>query len=346
MPADETQLLYSICLHGRAELGLAPDEYAALTMALLRLLAFKAPAEKKTPAIAEARAAAPLAPPAPAVAPRPAEPPVALVAPPSALVAASAPAPVPAAAPIAAVVRAPAPVPAAPVPAAPVAAARARIQPAPAQRQPLAEAVVFDNDAIGMDSVEFAPLEVPPWESLPSDSAGPVARAPIQRLAPVESSPEPEPEPEPEPLVVARPAWTPSEPSGEPVATTPEGDRWYAAVQQLIASEAISALVRELALQSQLMRCEGDHWTLCVQRQSLNQATARERLRAALAEAGLAQQLSVEIGAVSDTPARRNAAAAQQRQRLAEEIVMNDPLVQTLMREHGARIVPGSIKPA
>ena len=43
MPADETQLLYSMCLHGRAELGLAPDEYAALTMVLLRLLAFKAP---------------------------------------------------------------------------------------------------------------------------------------------------------------------------------------------------------------------------------------------------------------------------------------------------------------
>ena len=35
MPADETQLLYSLCLHGRAELGLAPDEYAALTMVLL-----------------------------------------------------------------------------------------------------------------------------------------------------------------------------------------------------------------------------------------------------------------------------------------------------------------------
>ncbi len=51
MPADESQLLYSICLHGRADLGLAPDEYAALTMVLLRLLAFKpakAEAEKKT----------------------------------------------------------------------------------------------------------------------------------------------------------------------------------------------------------------------------------------------------------------------------------------------------------
>lgn len=41
LPADETQLLYSLCLHGRAELGLAPDEYAALTMVLLRLLPFK-----------------------------------------------------------------------------------------------------------------------------------------------------------------------------------------------------------------------------------------------------------------------------------------------------------------
>ena len=41
MAADETQLLYSMCLHGRGELGLAPDEYAALTMVLLRLLAFK-----------------------------------------------------------------------------------------------------------------------------------------------------------------------------------------------------------------------------------------------------------------------------------------------------------------
>ena len=48
MPPDETQLLYSLCLHGRGELGLAPDEYAALTMVLLRLLAFKPTTEKKT----------------------------------------------------------------------------------------------------------------------------------------------------------------------------------------------------------------------------------------------------------------------------------------------------------
>jgi DNA polymerase-3 subunit gamma/tau len=41
LAADETQLLYSIALHGRAELGLAPDEYSGLVMVLLRMLAFK-----------------------------------------------------------------------------------------------------------------------------------------------------------------------------------------------------------------------------------------------------------------------------------------------------------------
>ena len=71
LPADETQLLYSLCLHGRGELGLAPDEYAALTMVLLRLMAFKpaaaasAATEKKTLKSAEA----PVAPAAPV--PRP-----------------------------------------------------------------------------------------------------------------------------------------------------------------------------------------------------------------------------------------------------------------------------------
>jgi DNA polymerase III subunit gamma/tau len=45
LPADETQLLYSVALHGREELALAPDEYAGLVMVLLRVLAFRSPAE-------------------------------------------------------------------------------------------------------------------------------------------------------------------------------------------------------------------------------------------------------------------------------------------------------------
>jgi DNA polymerase III subunit gamma/tau len=46
VPADETQLLYSIVLAGRAELELAPDEYSGLVMVLLRMLAF-APADER-----------------------------------------------------------------------------------------------------------------------------------------------------------------------------------------------------------------------------------------------------------------------------------------------------------
>ena len=38
---DETQLFYSLCLQARAEMAWAPDEYGALLMTLLRMLAFK-----------------------------------------------------------------------------------------------------------------------------------------------------------------------------------------------------------------------------------------------------------------------------------------------------------------
>ena len=41
MSPEEVQLYYQIALHGRNDLGLAPDEYAGFTMALLRMLAFK-----------------------------------------------------------------------------------------------------------------------------------------------------------------------------------------------------------------------------------------------------------------------------------------------------------------
>ena len=84
---------------------------------------------------------------------------------------------------------------------------------------------------------------------------------------------------------------------------------------------------------------------LRVERESLNQPTSRERLQTALETAGHRVSLSVEVGAVTDSPARRIAAAAAAKQRAAEEIIHGDPFVQAMMREFGARIVPGSIKP-
>ena len=72
---DETQLLYSMVLHGRGELSLMSDEYGALTMVLLRFLAFPpaggprpvggAAAAAEGGAPAPAQRAAPLRAPAP-----------------------------------------------------------------------------------------------------------------------------------------------------------------------------------------------------------------------------------------------------------------------------------------
>src|SRR5574337_776589 len=280
LPADETQLLYSICLHGRTELGLAPDEYAALTMVLLRLLAFKpAPVavvqtEKKTLTQADT---APVA-------------------------AATAP------------VQAPAPDPTpAPVPAEPQLAA------------PMHLPVRKPEDFGQITAVA------------PADEA---REAPETVAIPVRTVPEPGARLQPmAPTGAAVPA--PAR-----LVPTEEGDAWYAVVQQLIADEAITALVRALALQSQLVARDEGHGLLRVERESLNQPQARERLRAALEAAGHARQISVELGVVIDSPARRNVQAATERQRTAEDIVHNDPYVQQLVRDFGAKIVPGSIKPA
>ena len=95
---QEVQLYYQIAVHGRNEIGLAPDEYAGFTMTLLRMLAFRpgqggAEASAAPPAAAPgsqlngapaARAAAAAAASHAAVTPRPAAPPAAAAAAPAA----------------------------------------------------------------------------------------------------------------------------------------------------------------------------------------------------------------------------------------------------------------------
>ncbi|WP_031254208.1 DNA polymerase III subunit gamma/tau [Curvibacter lanceolatus] len=406
LPADETQLLYSMCLHGRAELGLAPDEYAALTMVLLRLLAFKSGhprsenglAEKKTlkPASAAPEPAAAVAQAPAAVASKPASSPVS--APLSGPVAA------PVSAPFTATVSAPPPAP-------------VRASPLASLSEPVVRTAV--PEALSLPSP--APVSVPPVSATPAVPATPAASvAPVPPPAPA-AAPAPSPEP---PAQDGRwsesaddgdaggpPPWADEWPDDGSVAVTPaptrgaslpvrepgdtpsggvagggpapdlvavpvrvqpepgertqprydvhaasrvaptftpteDGEFWHATVQQLAAAEAITALVRELALQSQLVARDGQHWMLRVERESLNQPNSRERLRQALQQAGLASQITVELGVVIDSPARRNAAAAAARQKLAEEIILGDPFVQSVMRDFGAKIVPGSIKSA
>ena len=86
-------------------------------------------------------------------------------------------------------------------------------------------------------------------------------------------------------------------------------------------------------------------WTLRVQRSSLNQTTTRERLLKALSQVTDCTSLHVESGLATDTPALRDKAHAEARQKQAEAIVHSDPKVQHLVQSLGASIVPGSIRP-
>ena len=213
MPADETQLLYSMCLHARTECGLAPDEHVALTMALLRFLSFRpsGEAEKKSPESAQALPVIDLPPPV---------------------------------------------------------------------------------------------LEVAP-------------EAPSAALTDV------------------------------PVLTgaSPDSDRWIALMRRLCEAQLVQTLTKELALNTQWLSEDGEWWMLRTDKSTLNTASNRDKLQAALAQIGHAVNLRIEVGPVNQTAALRIASEQAQWLEDAERKVLEDPYVQQLMREFGARIVPGSIQP-
>jgi|GEM_PF-3925281 len=61
---------------------------------------------------------------------------------------------------------------------------------------------------------------------------------------------------------------------------------------------------------------------------------------------GAQARLQIEIDQqVPETPARRQDRQRQERQRAAEEVMANDPLVRELGEQFDARLVPGSVKP-
>ncbi|HET7864656.1 MAG TPA: DNA polymerase III subunit gamma/tau [Burkholderiaceae bacterium] len=306
MPADETQLLYSLALHGRAELGLAPDEYSALVMVLLRMLAFKPAGEPGARAEPRPRGAAQGAP-----SPRAADA--------SVLREQAAPAvpSIPAARPVAA---APA-VLAATEPPPPV--------PAPARAEPIERQVVTqDQPAVSAEPVRQSP---PAQASSRIPDEAPAAASVAQ--------PDESPRDLPKDLPKNAPA-------------THAHERWITVVGTLLERGAVTALVRELAWQSQCLAIDEaatpPRWTLQVERESLRQPALRERLEAALREClGAAAALGVEAGPVTDSAARRDAAARAQAQARAEAIIRDDPAVVALMQQFkGARIVPGSVRPA
>jgi DNA polymerase-3 subunit gamma/tau len=315
MPADETQLLYSLCLHGAGELGLAPDEYAALTMVLLRLLAFKpatsaAPRQEKKTLIESGPPSAPRL-----TSPSPSPSPLVATVPAAPAVHAAVAVPIPAATEISAVALTSGSRPG-------EAASIVAQQPAAPQRPQLPAGRVLSVVRSGSGR-EAAPV------------ATDAAAAAQERVLAVPVRVQADNRSDAAAQAGASPTLVPTE----------EGDFWYATVQQLVGEQAITALTRELALQSQLVARDTDQWVLRVERESLQQPGSRDRLVTALGSIGHVVALVVEIGRVTDSPARRNAAFAAEKQLAAEKLIFDDPFVQKMMRDFGAKIVTGSIRP-
>ena len=310
MPPDETQLLYSLCLHGRGELGLAPDEYAALTMVLLRLLAFK-PAEKKTlnEALPAEHAAS-----------------ISSVATVDVVEAALAATRALTSLPIRQMTERP---PASPPISSP---AQNAIATPPGQRLAV---VTSPSRSVEGRSPAAASGAMQGHGNANGNGHGQENANVV--AVPMRVQPPPSQRDTPRDDVNA---------SSPPIPSSEDGDFWHATVTQMVVAEAVTALTRELALQSQLVARDVDQWLLRVERESLNQTSTRDKLQAALAALGHGVAISIEIGVVIDSPARRNKQVAEARQRAAEEAINSDPDVQALMRDFDAKIVPGTLRPA
>ncbi len=310
--AEEVQLFYQIAVHGRNELGLAPDEYAGFSMTLLRMLAFRPgmggveskPGSASNVATNSAPAAARLSATPQAVT---ASTPIAR-APSTATVGQSAMSPARAALDAARNGKA---LPAKPSPA-------SSMPPPWDEERPLAKAKAASEfpGAAAQKKTE-ASIPVPPSnvnsEPVPAVSA-------------------------PRPAVV------------QPVPALNWDGNWPV----LAAALNVRGVVQQLAQQSELIQCDaGDsngggniQFNLRVPIETLCSAGSVDKLAAALTEHfGKTVKVITEIGAVQQTANAQAQADRATRQKQAEETMHSDPFVQTMMREFGATLVPGSIKP-
>jgi DNA polymerase-3 subunit gamma/tau len=308
--AEEIQLFYQIAVHGRNELGLAPDEYAGFSMTLLRMLAFR-----PGTGAAEAKPAAPVA--APAA--------VRLQAAPQAVtnsapVARPAGGMSPARAALEAARNAGKPQAGSLSQAAAKSAPPWEDEPSQARERPVAEPAAAQKKTESNLAPNSAVNSAANSASIPAaNSAAPVARAP--------ASSKRAPAPQPVPAL-----------------------NWDGNWPVLAAALPVRGVAQQLAQQSELMQCEingeGAQFHLRIPLDTLRSAGSVDKLAAALSEHfGKTVRVQTELGAVELTANAQAQAEREERQREAEETLHNDPFVQTLMREFSATIVPGSIKP-
>jgi DNA polymerase-3 subunit gamma/tau len=362
---DAVQLFYTVAVHSRSELAIAPDEYAGFVMACLRMLSLSGAAggakQQAAPAIAQAAntpstaaigAAAQTKQTSPTNTSTPSETPAMRSGPTQPSTARAAVSQAGTAQPSAAKPSAAQPNSAQPNSAQPNSAQPNAAQPSAAHAQPSAAQL----------SAAHAQSNTRSSSAAPSSTSQPNAVATVapsvnqqSEDSDVESEPsylehEPEyfsgndidygSEPVFDQADDAQFAQAPAAPVSDTIILP---EPWAAFSAKL----PLSGMAAQLARQSEWVAVSGRAITLRVASKALAVGAHADRLRAVLTEYfGFVVQVHFEIGAAQGQSAHAVDLAAQAaRQQAAEHSVTCDPFVQALVKDFGAHVVPGSIRP-
>ncbi|WP_025599660.1 DNA polymerase III subunit gamma/tau [Burkholderia sp. WSM2230] len=242
----------------------------------------------------------------------------------------------------------PVPTPGAPraTPQQPAAAGRASASAEPAQSAQSAQSApsAARNDAPQNGS------PVPPWDDMPPDDYVPLSASDDGYYGPPDDNYMPVFDSGPDDVRVNAPAASAPAPVVDQRPLPPavpldplgfKGD-WPALAVDL----PLKGISYQLAFNSELMALEGNTLKLNVPVPQYAETSQVAKLKAALAEKlGQNVDVVVEVGPARRTAAAHDAALRARRQQEAERELSADPFVQSLIREFGASIVPGSIRP-
>ncbi|MET0330307.1 MAG: DNA polymerase III subunit gamma/tau [Dyella sp.] len=191
-----------------------------------------------------------------------------------------------------------------------------------------------------------ATRSAPAFAAIPASVPTPTPRsAPVTAPAPTRSVPSPSPAPiQAAPPVVAQPGAAAPAPVSVDARGLPNWD-------QLIVQTALRGPLGQLAQNAALRDREGATLVLALQASHMHLAVEpmvsqmEDRISQALGERIRLRFTSEERGSGIETPATRAAGLREAAQSAAEDAIEADPLVQSLKREFGARVLPQSIKP-
>jgi DNA polymerase-3 subunit gamma/tau len=198
------------------------------------------------------------------------------------------------------------------------------------------------GDGGGSSTERSAASAAPRVPSAPVRAAAPVANERMHVASVTES-----PAARAAPVAAPAPAPAAPAPARGPVAMDARGlPHWDALIEQAnlrgpLGQLAQNAALREREGQTLVLALQPAHMHLAVEPMM---SQMEERISQAMGER-VRLRFVEERGAAAETPAARAANAREAAQSAAEQAIEEDPLVQSLKREFGARVVPQSIKP-